>query len=57
MSASVRAKNKADKLAGKAKEKIGRAIGDRSMQNEGRAERLKANMKDRAEKVTDAFRR
>jgi uncharacterized protein YjbJ (UPF0337 family) len=57
MSASDKAENKADKLVGKAKEKIGRAIGDRSMENEGRADRLKATMKDRAEKVEDAFRR
>lgn len=56
MSATDKAKNKIDDLAGKAKETTGRATGDRSTENEGKADQVKSNLKDAGEKVKDAFR-
>jgi uncharacterized protein YjbJ (UPF0337 family) len=56
MSAVDKAKNKVDDVAGKAKEGLGRATGDRSTEDEGRADQAKADFKDAGEKVKDAFR-
>ncbi|MQY30840.1 CsbD family protein [Nocardia aurantia] len=56
MSATDKAKNKADELAGKAKEKTGQVTGDREQENEGKADQVKSNLKDAGEKVKDAFR-
>ncbi|AYF77712.1 CsbD family protein [Nocardia yunnanensis] len=56
MSATDKAKNKADELAGKAKEKLGHLTGDDQKENEGKADQAKSNLKDAGEKVKDAFR-
>jgi len=56
MSAADKAKNKVDDIAGKAKEKLGAASGDRSTENEGKADQVKSNLKDAGEKVKDAFK-
>ena len=56
MSAADKAKNKVDDIAGKAKEKLGAASGDRSTENEGKADQVKSNFKDAGEKVKDAFK-
>jgi uncharacterized protein YjbJ (UPF0337 family) len=56
MSATDKAKNKVDDIAGKAKEKMGQASGDRSTENEGKADQAKSNLKDAGEKVKDAFK-
>ncbi|MEU4343154.1 CsbD family protein [Nocardia sp. NPDC023852] len=52
-----KAKNKAQNLAGKAKEKVGETTDDQSKKNEGRADQTKSDVKDAGEKVKDAFRR
>jgi uncharacterized protein YjbJ (UPF0337 family) len=57
MSGTDKAKNKVDEIAGKAKETLGRATGDKSTENEGRADQAKSNLKDAGEKVKDAFRK
>ncbi|MRH90709.1 CsbD family protein [Nocardia sp. SYP-A9097] len=57
MSALDKAKNKADELAGRVKETTGKATGDESQENEGKADRAKADLKDTGEKVKDAFRK
>lgn len=57
MSSADRARNRADKLAGKAKEKIGRATGNQRMEDEGRARRLTAGLRAAANELKDAFRR
>jgi uncharacterized protein YjbJ (UPF0337 family) len=57
MSGTDKAKNKVDEIAGKAKETLGRATGDRSTENEGKADQAKSNLKDAGEKVKDAFRK
>ncbi len=49
-------KNKAEEMAGQAKDKIGGASGDDSMQAEGKGDEVKANMKQAGEKVQDAFK-
>jgi len=56
MSAADKAKNKVDDIAGKAKEKLGAASGDRGTENEGKADQVKSNLKDAGEKVKDAFK-
>ncbi|ASF09088.1 MULTISPECIES: CsbD family protein [Nocardia] len=56
MSTADKAKNKAEDLAGQAKEKFGQATDDRDLENEGKGDQLKSNLKDAGEKVKDAFR-
>lgn len=57
MSAVDKAKNKAEELAGKTKEKIGQATGDRDTEAEGRTDNAKGNLKQAGEKVKDAFKK
>lgn|GEM_PF-419203 len=54
MSGMNKAKNKSQKLAGMAKEAIGKATGDKSTENEGKRDQAKANLKDSGEKVKEA---
>lgn len=49
--------NKAEDLSGKAKEGIGRATDNESLEAEGRADQSKSDIKQAAEKVKDAFKR
>ena len=56
MSAVDKAKNKIEDTGGKAKEALGKATGDKSTENEGRADQSKADFKDAGEKVKDAFK-
>lgn len=49
--------NKGEDLGGKAKEAAGRATGDEEMETEGRADQVKANLKQAGEKVKDAFKK
>ena len=51
-----KAKNKIDEIGGKVKEGIGKVTGDESTENEGKFDQVKANLKDAAEKVKDAFK-
>jgi uncharacterized protein YjbJ (UPF0337 family) len=56
MSASDKAKNKAQSAKGKAKEATGRAAGDRSLQEKGKAHQVSGDLKQAGEKVKDAFK-
>ena len=56
MSGIDKAKNKAQELSGKGKESVGEATGDRDLQAEGQADKVKGNLKQAGEKVKDAFR-
>jgi uncharacterized protein YjbJ (UPF0337 family) len=56
MSATDKASNKVDDVAGKAKEAVGKATGDRSTENEGKKDQAKSDIKDAGEKVKDAFK-
>jgi uncharacterized protein YjbJ (UPF0337 family) len=55
MSFVDKAKNKIEDLGGHAKEAAGKASGDKSTENEGKADQAKANLKDAGEKVKDAL--
>lgn len=56
MSTADKAKNKAEELAGQAKEKFGSAVDDEHLENEGKSDQVKSNLKAAGEKVKDAFR-
>lgn len=56
VSGTDKVSNKAEELAGQAKEKYGEAAGDEDKKNEGKADQVKSNLKDAGEKVKDAFR-
>ena len=45
-----------ERLAGRAKEKIGSATGDGRLRNEGRADEAKARLRIAGERVKDAVR-
>jgi uncharacterized protein YjbJ (UPF0337 family) len=56
MSGIDKAKNALEDAAGKAKEKMGEATGDQSMEAEGQKDQAAANLKQAGEKVKDAFK-
>ncbi|MBJ7341923.1 CsbD family protein [Mycolicibacterium sp.] len=56
MSALDKAKNKIEDLGGQAKEAGGKVTGDKSTENEGKADQVKANLKDAGEKIKDVFK-
>lgn len=49
--------NAAEKLHGKGKETAGHATGDDRLKAEGKAHRVKADLKQAGEKVKDAFKK
>ncbi|MDX6741713.1 CsbD family protein [Actinocorallia sp. A-T 12471] len=49
-------KNRAEQMKGRAKEAVGRDNRDRSMEAEGRADRLKGSAKQAGEHMKDAVR-
>ncbi|WP_433015279.1 CsbD family protein [Kribbella sp. CA-294648] len=51
-----KAKNAADAVKGKVKEKAGDATDDRDLQAEGRKDKTKADLKQAGEKAKDAFK-
>ncbi|MDT5346905.1 MAG: hypothetical protein QOH91_192 [Mycobacterium sp.] len=56
MGAKDKASNKLDDMAGKAKEGVGKATGDKSTENEGKVDQAKSSLKDAGEKIKDAFK-
>jgi uncharacterized protein YjbJ (UPF0337 family) len=52
-----KAKNTAEEVQGKAKEKTGEVRGDEQLQSEGKADQTKANLKQAGENVKDAFKK
>jgi uncharacterized protein YjbJ (UPF0337 family) len=56
MSASKKAKNTFDRLAGQTKEKVGQVTGDNRLRNEGKADQVKARLKMSGERLKDAVR-
>ena len=44
-----------DKAKGRVKEAAGKVSGNRRLKNEGKGEQAKATVKDKADKVIDAF--
>jgi uncharacterized protein YjbJ (UPF0337 family) len=57
MSAIDKAKDKAQTAKGQVKEAAGKAAGDRSMEAEGKADRVSGNLKQAGEKVKDAVKK
>ncbi|PZS35623.1 MAG: CsbD family protein [Pseudonocardiales bacterium] len=56
MGAEDKMKNKAQTMKGTAKEKLGDATDDESMQAEGQADKTAGNLKQAGEKIKDAFK-
>lgn len=56
MAADDKASNKAEELKGKVKEGVGSAIGDENLENQGRNDQAKSNLKQGVEKIKDAFK-
>jgi uncharacterized protein YjbJ (UPF0337 family) len=48
--------NKTQEVTGKVKEGVGDATDNRKLENEGRADQAKGNIKQAGEKVKDAFK-
>jgi uncharacterized protein YjbJ (UPF0337 family) len=57
MGANDKISNKLDDMAGKAKEGVGKATGDKDTENEGKVDQAKSSLKDAGEKVKDAFKK
>ncbi|MFC5062451.1 CsbD family protein [Actinomycetospora atypica] len=56
MSTSDKAENKGEELKGKVKESAGSAVGNESLEAEGKADQSKSSIKQAGEKVKDAFK-
>jgi uncharacterized protein YjbJ (UPF0337 family) len=56
MSGIDKAKNKVEELQGQGKEAVGRATDDPNLEDEGKRDQTKSNLKQAGEKVKDAFR-
>ena len=56
MSATDKAKDKAQEVAGKVKEKAGQATNDDDLEARGKADQAKGNLKQAGEKIKDAFK-
>ena len=56
MSGLDKAKNAVEDAGGKAKEVIGKATGDKSVEAEGKTDQATADLKNAGEKVKDAFK-
>ncbi|HEX4221061.1 MAG TPA: CsbD family protein [Pseudonocardiaceae bacterium] len=56
MSTGDKIDNKAEELKGKAKEGVGRATDDQELENQGKADQVKGNLKQAGEKVKDIFK-
>ena len=56
MSTEDKISNKAQELKGKLKEGAGDAADNERLENEGRADQTKGNLKQAGEKVKDAFK-
>ncbi len=57
MSTGDKAGNKAEDLRGKAKETVGKATGDESLEAQGDRDQRKSSLKDAGENVKDAFKK
>ena len=57
MGADDKIKNKAEELAGKGKEQVGRATDDPQLEAEGKVDQDKSDLKQAGEKVKDVFKR
>jgi len=56
MSAVDKIKNTVQDAQGKTKEAVGGATGDHELENQGKGDQAKSDLKDAGEKVKDAFK-
>ncbi|MCD2185713.1 CsbD family protein [Actinomycetospora soli] len=56
MSGADKAENKGEELKGKVKESAGSAVGNESLEAEGKADQSKSSIKQAGEKIKDAFK-
>ncbi len=56
MSAVDKIKNTVQDAQGKTKEAVGDATGDHELENQGKGDQAKSDLKDAGEKVKDAFK-
>ena len=56
MAGTDKARNKTEKVKGKAKQIIGRVFRDPTLETQGIDQQRRANLKDAGEKVKDVFR-
>ncbi|MFE9172255.1 CsbD family protein [Streptomyces kebangsaanensis] len=56
MAGDEKAKAKKEQMKGKAKETVGRAVGNESMTAEGQAEKSKGDLRQAKEKAKDTFK-
>jgi uncharacterized protein YjbJ (UPF0337 family) len=56
MSTGDKIDNKAEELKGKAKEGVGHATDDRELENQGKVDQAKGNLKQAGEKIKDVFK-
>jgi uncharacterized protein YjbJ (UPF0337 family) len=56
MSDEDKAKNKGEQIKGKVKETTGKAVGNESLEAEGKADQVSGNLTQAGEKVKDAFK-
>ena len=56
MGTDDKARNKAQELKGKAKEKVGEATDNEQWEAEGKADQVKGDLKQAGEKVKDIFK-
>ena len=57
MSGADKIENAAKEAAGKAKEAVGNATGNESLEAEGKTDQTKANLKQAGENIKDAFKK
>ncbi|MFI5730016.1 CsbD family protein [Kribbella sp. NPDC051587] len=57
MGIADKAKNAAEELAGKAKEVIGDLTDNKDLENEGKTDQTKADLKNAGENIKDAFKK
>jgi uncharacterized protein YjbJ (UPF0337 family) len=57
MGAEDKAADKAKEVKGKMKKGVGKAVGNRRLEAEGRADQTEGNLKQAGEKVKDAFKK
>jgi uncharacterized protein YjbJ (UPF0337 family) len=55
MGTADKVRNKAQEVKGKIKDAVGGATNDRSMEAEGKSDKVAGNLKQAGEKVKDAF--
>ena len=56
MSTKDKISNKTEELTGKVKEGVGDATDDEALENQGKRDQAKGNLKQAGEKVKDAFK-